>query len=318
MEEAISSSQIEGANTTRKHAKAMLRKETKPRTKSEQMIVNNYHTIKHITRNRHDKLTPESLLNLHELIAKQTLDDSKDEGCFRVDNSVHVVDHSKSEVVHTPPSFDQIDQLIKDLCDFFNNDNDSDKFIHPIVKGIIIHFMIGWIHPFVDGNGRTARALFYWYLLKKGYWLTEYLSISKIIQDTKNQYEKAFVYTEIDENDLSYFLTYNLKVMEKSFTALKKYIAQKQNDNLQIANFVRIPKVNERQAQLLKIVFDQPEVVFSIKEIENRLLVSNYTARTDLKGLVDLGFLEAIPVNKVKFNYVKSIEFDKLLNKYLT
>ena len=74
-------------------------------------------------------------------------------------------------------------------------------FIHPIVKGIIIHFLIAFIHPFVDGNGRTASAIFYWYMLRKGYWLTEYLSISRIISRSKRQYEKAYLYTECDGNE---------------------------------------------------------------------------------------------------------------------
>ena len=58
--------------------------------------------------------------------------------------------------------------------------------------------MLAFIHPFVDGNGRTARSLVYWYMMKKGYWLTEYLSISRIIYRNKAQYEKAFLYTEAD------------------------------------------------------------------------------------------------------------------------
>lgn len=311
MEEAISSSQIEGANTTRKKAKEMLRKEVKPKTKSEQMIVNNYLTIKHITQNRHEDLTPEKLLFIHKLISCDTLENKIEEGEFRNSNDIYVVNYTNSEVVHTPPLYKEVDILINDLCDFFNNEDD--KFVHPVLKAIIIHFMIGWIHPFTDGNGRTARALFYWYLLKKGYWLTEYLSISRIIQDTKNQYERAFLYTENDDNDLSYFLTYNLKVMEKAFDALKKYIQQKQKENLQTANFLRIPNVNERQAQLLKLLYDEPEIIFNVKEIENRFAVSNYTARTDLKGLVDLDFLEAIQVNKVKQNFVRSKNFKNLL-----
>lgn len=316
MEEAISSSQIEGANTTRKRAKEMLRKEIKPHTKSEQMILNNYLTIKHITQNKTENLTPENLLEIHRLIAKGTLDSKKEEGAFRESNDIYVVDHVKSEVVHTPPNYKEVPTLINDLCVFFNEDLDKDNFIHPLLKGIIVHFMIGYIHPFTDGNGRTARALFYWYLLKKGYWLTEYLSISKIIQDTKNQYEKAFIYTENDENDLSYFITYNLKVMEKAFEALKNYIQQKQKNHFKIARFIKIPNINERQAQLLKLVYDNPEIVFNTKEIENRFSVSNYTARTDLKGLADLGFLEIIPVNKVKRNFVKSQNFNQLLIKH--
>lgn len=314
MEEAISSSQIEGANTTRKKAKEMLRKEEKPKTKSEQMIVNNYLTIKHITQNRNDDLTPEKLLYIHGLISCDTLDDKKEEGAFRISNDVHVVNHVDGEVVHTPPSNKELDILIKDLCDFFNTDK-KETFIHPILKAIVIHFMIGFIHPFTDGNGRTARALFYWYLLKKGYWLTEYLSISKIIQDTKNQYEKAYLYTEADANDLTYFMTYHLKVMDKSFEALKEYIQLKQKENLQIANFVKIPGVNERQAQLLKILYDEPESIFTVKEVENRFLISNFTARVDLLGLVKLGFLEIIQVNQVKQNFVRSESFSSLLAK---
>lgn len=315
MEEAISSSQIEGAVTTRKKAKEMLRKEVKPKSKSEQMIVNNYLTIKHITQNRHDDLTPEKLLYIHSLVSCDTLDHKKEEGNFRDSDDVHVINHVNGETVHTPPKRSDLDTLIKDLCVFFNNDKD-DFFIHPIIKGIIIHFMIGYIHPFTDGNGRTARALFYWYLLKKGYWLTEYLSISKIIQDTKNQYEKAYLYTENDNNDLSYFITYHLKVMDKAFEALKKYIQLKQKENLQIASFVRIPNVNERQAQLLKILYDEPESIFTVKEVENRFVVSNYTARTDLNGLFNLGFLEVIQVNKIKQNFVKSATFSTILEKY--
>lgn len=314
MEEAISSSQIEGANTTRKKAKEMLRKEVKPKTKSEQMIMNNYLTIKHITQNRNDNLTPEKLLYIHKLISCDTLDNKTEEGQFRNSNDIYVINYANSEVVHTPPKYIEIDNLINDLCSFFNSEDD--KFVHPVLKAITIHFMIGWIHPFTDGNGRTARTLFYWYLLKKGYWLTEYLSISRIIQDTKNQYERAYLYTENDSNDLSYFITYNLKVMEKAFEALKDYIQQKQKENLQTANFVRIPNVNERQAQLLKLLYDEPEIIFNVKEIENRFVVSNFTARTDLKGLVDLGFLEIIQVNKVKQNFVRSTDFKNLLSQH--
>jgi len=226
---------------------------------------------------------------------------------------VYVVNHSSSEVVHTPPKHEEINKLIEKLCIFFNADNEDD-FIHPILKGIIIHFLIGWIHPFTDGNGRTARALFYWYLLKKGYWLTEYLSISKIIQGSKNQYEKAYLYTEHDEMDLTYFITYHIDVMHKAIDALKKYIKEKQKENLQVVQFLKLENVNERQAQILKMLYDEPEIVFSVKEIANIFSVANYTARTDLTKLVAMGYLQMIPVNNVKSNFIRSEKFNSLLN----
>lgn len=314
MEEAISSSQMEGANTTRKQAKEMIQRELKPRTKSEQMILNNYVTMQHIVKYKNENLTKESLLNIHRLMTSNTLDDKEEEGVFRSNSDVYVVDHIKSEVVHTPPSHEELNKLIADLCTFFNEEQKS--FIHPIIKGIIIHFMIGWIHPFADGNGRTARALFYWYMLKNGYWLTEYLSISRIIKDTKIQYEKAYLYTESDDNDMTYFIHYHLKTMEKAFAALKEYINKKQREVVQAARFLKIPGVNERMAQLLKIIHEDSERVLNSKEVEKRFGISNFTARTDLKLLVELGFLEIVQVNKIKQNFVKSAQFGKNLQKH--
>lgn len=314
MEEAISSSQMEGANTTRKKAKELIQKEQKPRTKSEQMIMNNYVTMKHIIQHKNDDLTPESLLEIHKLISYKTLDSIEEEGSFRENDEIFVANHSDGEIVHIPPKIDELNQLINELCVFFNSDNKN--FIHPIIKGCIIHFMIGYIHPFTDGNGRTARALFYWYMLKKGYWLTEYLSISKIIQNTKNQYEKAYLYTEIDDNDLSYFITYHIKTMESAFEALKVYISKKQKEVVQAAKFLKIPNINDRMAQILKILNDDNDRVLNSKEIEKRFSISNFTARADLKTLVELGFLEIVQVNKVKQNFIKSKKFETILNNY--
>ena len=314
MEEAISSSQMEGASTTRKKAKEMIQQGKKPKNKSEKMILNNFITMKYIVQHKSDDLTPESLLYIHKLITNNTLDDVKDEEKFRENNDVHVVNHVNSEIVHTPPQHSELKKLLTDLCLFFNND--SEGFIHPIIKGCIIHFMIGWIHPFTDGNGRTARAIFYWYLLKKGYWLTEYLSISRIIKETKSQYEKAYLYTEIDENDLTYFISYHIKIMEKAFIALKEYLNRKQKEVFQAAKFMKIPGVNDRMAQILKIVYDDPDRILNTKGMASRFSVSNYTARLDLKLLVELGFLEIIQVNKQKQNFVKSSAFEKALKKY--
>jgi Fic family protein len=313
IEESISSSQMEGANTTRKKAKEMIQLEKKPKNKSELMIMNNFITMKYIVENKEKDLTPENILYIHKLISNKTLDSPVEEGAFRESDDVFVVDYSKSEIVHTPPLQKELKKLIEELCVFFNNDGTD--FIHPIIKGCIIHFMIGWIHPFTDGNGRTARALFYWYMLKKGYWLTEYLSISKIIQDTKIQYEKSYLYTESDENDLSYFITYHIKTMEKAYEALKEYISRKQKEVFQAAKFMKIPEINERTAQILKLLNDDSDRVLNTKEVEARFNISNFTARSDLKTLVKLGFLDVIQVNKKKRNYIKAENFDKIIKK---
>lgn len=308
IEESINSSQMEGASTTRKKAKEMIQQEKRPQNKSEIMIMNNYVTMRHIVQIKDQELSVEKLLEIHRLISKNTLEDSKEEGSFRTNDEIFVANVMKGEVVHQPPLVEELSVLINNLIEFFNND--SKDFIHPIVKGCIIHFMIGWIHPFTDGNGRTARALFYWYMLKNGYWLTEYLSISKIIKDSKSQYEKAYLYTENDGNDLGYFITYHLKAMIKAYDALKIYIHSKQSEVVQAAKFLKIEGVNDRMAQIIKIIYDDADRILTSKEVENKFNISNFTARTDLKSLVKLGFLEEVKVNLKKINYVKSKIFD--------
>ena len=204
-----------------------------------------------------------------------------------------------------------------ELCKFANNDND-DNFIHPIIKAVVIHFMVAYVHPFVDGNGRTARALFYWYMLKKGYWLTEYLSISRVIYKSKASYEKSYLYTESDGGDIGYFITYNLRVLELAFKELQSYISRKIAQRQGNTNYIINNGVNERQAAIMSLFRDNPHMAITVKEVENRFGISQPTARLDLEGLVEKGFLTKVPVNKVKSNYVKSERFDSLISPDLS
>lgn len=311
MEEAIASSQMEGASTTRKVAKEMLRKQSKPKDKSQQMILNNYNTIRYLSEHKSDRLTPDLVLEIHRQITEKTLDNSSDEGHFRTDNDIFVVNGITGEVAHEPPSYTVIPETIEQLCEFANEDK---TFIHPVLKAIIIHFMISYLHPFADGNGRTARSLFYWYMLKKGYWLTEFLSISRVIYKSKVQYEKAFLYTEHDDFDLGYFVQYNLKVLKQAFDELHVYLERKNQENNALLEY-RIPGLNERQVQIIKMYAERPESVFVSKDLETRFNVSVKTLRSDLEALVATGLIERIPLNKRLTGYARTKDFERKLEE---
>lgn len=314
MEEAIASSQMEGASTTRRIAKDMLRKQLKPNNKSQQMIANNYETINQISKGADKEFSLEGILDIHRTISNKTLDNAEDEGVFRRNDEVLVVDGITGFVAHTPPSYKEIDKMILDLCDFANRES-GDNFIHPIIKAVIIHFVLAYIHPFVDGNGRTARSLFYWYMIKKGYWLTEYLSISRIIYTNKKAYEKAFLYTENDGNDLSYFIQYHLEVMKKAFEELKKYLQRKIDEQQNIFRFEGISHINERQRYVLQAISDSKRVLFTPKELATQFDVSAKSARTDLQELVKMGYMTATYLNKRAMGYIKSDQFERLLSE---
>ena len=315
MEEAIYSSMMEGASTTRKVAKEMLRKKVAPKDKSQQMIHNNYQTIQFIIAHKNEPLTEDLLLHIHRLMTENTMLSPDDAGRFRTNNDVVVENGITHETVHTPPSYDEIPQFISDLCLFFNQ-NDDKQFIHPIIRGIIIHFMISYIHPFADGNGRTARAMFYWYMLRKGYWLTEYLSISRVIAKSKKSYEKAFLYAEADQMDIGYFVAYNLRVLEQSFQQLQNYIKRKQSEKNDALILMQIGDINERQAQIIKHFDTSPNAMLTIKDIQTKFMISPTTAKADVMGLVKRGILAEIALNKIKRGYIKGNNFNDALSKH--
>ena len=312
MEEAIASSQMEGASTTRRVAKEMLRKQERPRDRSQQMIHNNYQTLLYLKDHAAEPFSVERLLDVHRLMTEDTLDDASDAGRLRDHDEILVMDGISGDVAHQPPAHSEIPALLADLERFFNSD-DEGAFIHPIIKACIIHFMLAYIHPFVDGNGRTARALFYWYMMRRGYWLIEYLSISSIIYKAKRGYERAFLYTECDDNDLTYFILYHLRTMRLAFERLKNYLQRKEAENSSARLLMAVTDMNSRQAQLLQILREKPDTMFTVREIEQRFAVTNATARTDLRGLVERGFLVEVPMNKVKRGYVRSADFEARL-----
>ena len=308
MEEAISSSQMEGAATTRRVAKDMLRRNQSPKDRSQQMILNNYRAIQYLVEHKNDPLDEDFILNIHRLMTFKTMKNPLDAGRFRSANDdINVANEITGEIVHTPPASQDIPMFLHELCEFVNNERNP-VFIHPIIKAIIFHFMIAYVHPFVDGNGRTARALFYWYMLKQGYWLMEYLSISRIIYRSKTSYENAFLCTENDSMDMGYFINYHLKVMSQSFKELREYIQRKKVSIHEVASLPNMQGLNRRQIEILTVFNVDPGTMMTVKEVQNRFGVSDPTARQDLMILVGKGFLTEIDINKVKKGFVKAVK----------
>lgn len=306
MEEAITSSQLEGASTTRKVAKEMLESSRDPKDKSEQMIFNNFLLMKKAVERKDEPLSIELILELHEIATFNAIDNDATAGEFRKDDNITVSD-LYHEVAHIPPSYESLEERIRGLCDFANSSHDgqdSDTFIHPIVKAIILHFMIGYIHPFGDGNGRTARALFYWYMLKAGYWLFEYVSISKLIQEKRSDYDKAFIYTETDEFDLTYFIYHQADIVVKAVNALHEHIDGKKREFYEFMQWIEkspiSKKLKSNQLEILRDAIKEPGKIFTSKSVSTEFDINENTARTYLNKLVDEDLLIATKSKKGK------------------
>ncbi|WP_201982717.1 Fic family protein [Hymenobacter rubidus] len=320
MEEAIASSQLEGAATTREVAKDMLRKKRKPRNASERMIFNNYQTIQYILEQKQQTLTPELLCQIQARMTQGTLENTAHEGRFRLNDEVRVEDFTTGEVVHIPPQQQHLPELLNWYCALANDEipdqnGTPGSFIHPIVRASILHFLIGFIHPFADGNGRTARAVFYWYLLRKGYWQLEYMSISRIIHKSAAQYARAYLYTEHDGNDLTYFINYQVKTLDLAFTSLQQYIERKVAEKKQLRSFRQFDQLNQRQVAILQELMTDPDAIWTIREVQHRFGVVYDTARTDLMHLENLGLLDKRREGKIKILYLRAENFEEAVAK---
>ncbi|HEX6749292.1 MAG TPA: Fic family protein [Longimicrobium sp.] len=291
IEEAITSSQLEGASTTREAARQMLRSGRAPSTRSEQMILNNFHAMEFVREHAANTLSPGMVFELHRIVTADTLNEPEKAGRFRDEQDEIVVQDETGNVLHVPPSASELADRLKRLCTFAN-DTAEGAFVHPVVRAMLLHFTIGYDHPFVDGNGRTARALFYWGMLSRGYWLAEYVSISRILKRAPSQYARAFLYPETDESDLTYFLLHQLRVMRRAIGELQEHLRKKVKEVREVQHLLRGDQsFNHRQLALLGHALKHAGKTYTIQSHQRSHGVVYQTARADLLSLASRGLL---------------------------
>ncbi|MDR6288476.1 Fic family protein [Inquilinus ginsengisoli] len=321
IEEAFASSVLEGAATTRQAAREMIRDHREPRSLGEQMVLNNYRAMEFVREHANQPLTPAIILELHRVVTEGTLEKPEMAGRLRrAKDDVKVVDPRDGEVLHIPPEADTLPQRLDAFCAFANDLNPPpDKFIHPVVRAIILHFMIGYDHPFIDGNGRTARALFYWSLLRQKYWLMEFISISSIIRRSPVQYAKAYLNSELDHNDLTYFLLNQTKVVRLAIEGLQNYLARKAREIELVETWLDgTPyegRFNHRQLDILKTGARSPGAQVTVDGHKNKHRVSYHTARADLEDLLAAGLLRKRQIGRGKAYVAPSDLAERLQGK---
>lgn len=298
-EEGIASSLIEGAATTREVAREMLREKREPRTHGEQMVLNNYVAMRYIISLERAPLTAETILHLHELLTHNTLEDPNAAGRLRLPHDdIQVVDDTTGEVLHDPPPAASLPSRLEQLCRFANGET-PEYFVHPVVRAILLHFWLAYDHPFVDGNGRCARSLFYWSMMQQDYWLCQFISISQVIYQAPIQYGKSFLHAETDGNDATYFLLHQLEVIQKALAELHRYIEQKVNQRRALERRIKLSaQLNARQLDLIAHALRHPDAQYDIRSHQNDHGVVYQTARTDLLNLADRGLLVRRKIGK--------------------
>jgi Fic family protein len=303
IEEAISSSIIEGAKpTTREQARAMVREQREPASRDERMILNNWRAMRRILELHGEgrDLTLDDLLELHRILGEDALDIPGAAGKLRGESDAVDVADLEGNVWYVPPPAKGIKARVQALLRFANG-AEKRPFIHPVLRAIICHFWLGYEHPFRDGNGRMARALYYWCMLRHGYEMAEFLSISGPIDRSPTAYYMAFAYTETDIGDLTYFILHQLQVMQQALEELIAHLETRAERLRSLQKTVAdFDELNHRQRTLLQHTVRHPRASYTIKGHAASHRVHYQTARADLLDLVQRGFFEEKRVGKGK------------------
>jgi Fic family protein len=285
IEEAITSAIYEGAHSTRAQAQQLIASGERPKNKDEWMLVNNFRAMRWIQGNRNKPLSREVVLHLHKLVTENTLegDDINFCGKFRNDK-VYIGPHEG--VDHR-----LIESAVDEMLELTTNNR---RYFHPLVKGILIHYFIGYIHPFFDGNGRTARALFYYKAMRSELNYVELLSVSAYLKEHGKQYEKAFQKVKENDYDITYFIDFCLDSMA---SALKE-VSRKVGYLLRLMDLKERFELSSQQVGLLQRMALHKFRTIDAEEYAQQISKSREFARQELKQLLELGFVNESKTGK--------------------
>ncbi|MRS17070.1 HTH domain-containing protein [Enterobacteriaceae bacterium RIT691] len=308
-EEAITSSQLEGANTTTLVALNMLKTGRKPRNESEQMIVGNARLMAEISENLHQPLSVSLIRHFHA-VGMGGIDDAKyTPGEFRATDDIVIADYD-GNIVHQPPPAAQITDRLRQVCAWVN-DGES-RYVHPLIRACILHFMIADEHPFRDGNGRTSRALFYWFMLKNGYEAFRYISISSLLYAAPVKYAHSYQFTETDGMDLTYFIEYQGNIIRRALDIFYEHIDTLVRRRACVDRLLfdsgALARLTQRQVTLVNIMLAEADQRVTAAEMSEKLGISDNTARNDLRALVRENIAKELKVNGQQTVYVIAIK----------
>lgn len=208
-DEIISTSAIESIDFTRDSVRRIL-KGMAPKDETESRILGIKAGLDFISR-RENSITEENLHKLYMMTVGDFLpeEDRLKEGHFYRHDSVFIV---SDRLEHSGLDHKKLPQYMKELIAFINEQDE----INDLIKAAIIHFYLAYLHPYFDGNGRIARLLHLWFLIRKGYGSALFIPFSSLIERSRKEYYDAF--TEIKENvfyskrvDVTPFLLYFTK-----------------------------------------------------------------------------------------------------------
>lgn len=248
--------------------------------KSEIEVLNYFKTLENL--DDYEKIDEKTVLEIHKNITEGTLNDSSMAGKFR--NFPVVIGNLKTGKLNfVPPSPIKVPYLIGELLDWVNAQDD----LNPIILAGIFHYEFVRIHPFVDGNGRTARALSTLILLLKGFDIKRYFSLDEYYNQDRLSYY-ASLQSADKSGDLTEWLEYFSAGVLVSLSNVKNDIVEMSHFDRELNDKI---KLNEKEIKILKFIEENGSI--KNREVQELLDLSPQGSYSYIQKLLDKGLIKS-------------------------
>jgi len=251
------------------------------RTKrSKQEVLNYFAALRFIEKNADKtKITNKDLLKLHNIIAKDVMDQGNSGEYRKIEVRVGN---------YLPPKANDVASLMKDLIEWWKN---KSKEWSPIISSAILHYQFETIHPFADGNGRVGRALALWELYRRGFDTHHIFSVDEVYWGNRPRYYKALDSVRNQKDDLTGWLEYTAEALHLTLETVLQRI-----DQLRLTTHKKTLILTPKQERLLNLLRERKNM--TPKEIWDALKISKQGALDLIKPLIMAGLIKRIGTRK--------------------
>ena len=259
------------------------------------MILNNFLALEYVRAHLGEELTPAFICGVHRIVTDGTLDEAEDAGRLQHQGEERIRiygSEGQDQLLHVPPPAEELPERLKRLCDFANGVGEyATQYVPPLVRALVVHFMMVYDHYFVDGNGRTARVIAQWVMLREGFFLMDFVPVSRLLRKAPAKYARSFLEVEQDEGDLTYFLIWHAQIILRGICELHDYLARKSKEMEQVKHLLRLTDLNNRQSGVIEEALKDSAITVTAASHADKFRVTLQTAHADLRGLEDGGYL---------------------------
>jgi len=237
---------------------------------------------------KEDSINEKDILNIHRILTKGTLDNPLDCGVYR-NRYVVVANRLTGEVFFRPPQNEEVPGLIKNLVEWISSD--ETKELDPIIEAGIVHYEFVRIHPFVDGNGRTARVLATLILYKRGFDTKQFFCLDDYYDSDRQAYYRALQSVDQKTLDLTNWLEYFVEGVNVNIETVKERVIRLSSERLRKTKTGQIA-LTERQMRIVEKIIQSKSI--AIGDVAKMFDVTRQAALKEINKLVDLEVVKLV------------------------